>query len=542
MKSSSFAVSLLFAKVNALSLRRADAGVPVLVNPTLMNNTMGDVPLGLNMTVGPDQVQVSQQKLAQGVPVHVVPTLMTDTMHDAKLDMKIVVGPDEIELKKKKQSLAQGVPVYVNPTKATNEMESASMELPNMKVGGNTVTAAQVKGVPVFVNPTKATNEMESASMELPNMKVGGNTVTAAQVKGVPVHVVPTLMTDTMHDAKLDMKIVVGPDEVELKKKQQLAQGVPVHVVPTLMTDTMHDAKLDMKIVVGPDEIELKKKQLQQLVQQSSKKYSDMKEGDLEAEVKKALLAEPAKAKSADEAKKTVDDMKAVEDALGKRILDRLSGYGWQYGYPLYPYVPYGSPLWTDVYGILNPYYAYHDLINRYETANAIAGYAAPGVYEALKGILTPPAAAPADKPAAAKLIQFEDDVVLQLNGVPVSVNPETMMIANTQAATNLGLNIRMGPDDVSFKKNQKQAEHKLEDNVVLQVFGVPVTVNPESMIIASNTEAGSNLGLTNMEIGPDEVSVVQKKATKDIDDKEMKDSISQFNSKLVELKKRFKF
>jgi hypothetical protein len=512
MKSSSFAITLLFAKVTALSLRRADAGVPVTVNPTLMNNTMGDVPLGLNMTVGPDQVQVSQQKLAQGVPVHVVPTLMTDTMHDAKLDMKIVVGPDEVELKKK-QSLAQGPPVLINPTKATNEMESASMELPGMKVGGNTVTAAQIKGVPVFVNPTKATNEMESASMELPGMKVGGNTVTAAQVKGVPVHVVPTLMTDTMHDAKLDMKIVVGPDEVELKKKQQLAQGVPVHVVPTLMTDTMHDAKLDMKIVVGPDEIELKKKQLQQLVQQSSKKYSDMKEGDLEAVVKKALLAEPPKAKDAADAKKTVDDMKAVEDALGKRILDRLSGYGWQYGYPLYPYVPYGSTVWTDVYGVLNPYYAYHDLINRYETANAIAGYAAPGIYDSLKGILTPPAAAPADKPAAApaaaKLIQFEDNVVLQLNGVPVSVNPETMMIANTQAATPLGLNIRMGPDDVSFKKSQKQAEHKLEDNVVLQVFGVPVTVNPESMIIASNTEAASNLGLANMEIGPDEVSVV---------------------------------
>jgi hypothetical protein len=27
-------------------------------------------------------------------------------------------------------------------------------------------------------------------------------------------------MTDTMHDAVLDMKIVVGPDEVALKKKQ----------------------------------------------------------------------------------------------------------------------------------------------------------------------------------------------------------------------------------------------------------------------------------------------------------------------------------
>jgi len=71
-------------------------------------------------------------------------------------------------------------------------------------------------------------------------------------------------MTDTMHDAKLDMKIVVGPDELELQKKkqQQLAQqnGVPVHVNPVLMTNTMHDAKLDMKIIVGPDEVELKKK------------------------------------------------------------------------------------------------------------------------------------------------------------------------------------------------------------------------------------------------------------------------------------------
>jgi len=199
---------------------------------------------------------------------------MTDTMHDAKLDMKIVVGPDEIELKKKQQQhLAQG------------------------------------SGVPVYVNPVKMPNEMESASMDLKNMKVGGNTVSAAQLQGVPVLVNPVLMTDTMHDAKLDMKIVVGPDEIELKKKQQqhLAQGsgvpvyvnpvkmpnemesasmdlknmkvggntvsaaqkqgVPVLVNPVLMTDTMHDAKLVMKIVVGPDEIELKKKKMQQLVQ-----------------------------------------------------------------------------------------------------------------------------------------------------------------------------------------------------------------------------------------------------------------------------------
>jgi hypothetical protein len=70
-----------------------------------------------------------------------------------------------------------------------------------------------------LVNPVKIPNEMAAADMELPNMKVGGNTVSAAQKQGVPVLVNPVLMTDTMHDAKLDMKIVVGPDEIELKKK-----------------------------------------------------------------------------------------------------------------------------------------------------------------------------------------------------------------------------------------------------------------------------------------------------------------------------------
>lgn len=353
------------------------------------------------------------------------------------------------------------------------------------------------------------------------------------------MHVNPVLMTDTMHDAKLDMKIVVGPDEIELKKKQaqHLAQGtgngvpvyvnptvmknemhdadlelkdmkvggntvsaaqkqgVPVHVNPVLMTDTMHDAKLDMKIRVGPDDIELKKKQMQQLVQQISKKskFSEMKESDLEEIMKKQMLAAPTKAASQDEAKKTLDDAKAVEEALGKRILDRLTGYGWVYGYPLYPYVPYGSPLWYDLsYGI-NSIYAYQDWINRYEAANAVAAAAAPGIYEALKNALAPP---PADSkssnstaPAKASLIQLPD----------------------------------------------------LDDTVVLQVNGVPVTVNPESMIVA-NTEAATPLGLTNMVIGPDEVSVAQKKATKDIDDKEMKDSIVQFNQKLAELKKKFKF
>ena len=137
----SLAVALLINNVSAVSLMKNDQGVPVYVNPTVMKNDMENATLGLNMTVGPDQVQVlKQHNLAQGVPVHVNPTLMTDTMHDANLGMKIVVGPDELELKKK-QALAQGVPVHVNPTKMKNEMESASLDLKNMKVGGNPVNA-----------------------------------------------------------------------------------------------------------------------------------------------------------------------------------------------------------------------------------------------------------------------------------------------------------------------------------------------------------------------------------------------------------------
>ena len=417
---------MLLTKSSAISIGKADAGVPVYVNPVLEPNTMANATLGMNMTVGPDEVKIAQKNLAQGVPV--------------------------------------------------------------------------------LVPSSTAKNEMESASLELPNMRVGGNPVSAAQ-----------------------------------------KQGVPVHVNPSLMTDTMHDAKLDMKIVVGPDEVELKKKQMQQLVQQVSNhsKYSEMKETDLEQIVKKQILAGVTKQGSGEEAKKTLDEMKAVEDALGKRILDRLNGYGWVYGTPLYPYLPYGTPAYYDVAGLINSIYSYQDLINRYEVANAIAGQAASGIYDALKNALTPPADAKANAtaPAKAKLLQLEDNIMLQVNGVPVYVNPESMIISNTQASTPLGLNIVMGPDDVSFKKTHKKQAMSLEDNVVLQVNGVPVLVNPETMIVG-NTQAATNLGLVNMEIGPDEVSVVQKKSvpTKDIDDKEMKDSISGFNNKLAELKKRFKF
>jgi hypothetical protein len=99
-----------------------------------------------------------------------------------------------------------------------------------------------------------------------------GNATANATVlaQGVPVHVNPVLMKDTMGDAKLDMKILVGPDELELQKKkaaeaakkQLLGQkeGVPVHVNPVLMKDQMADANLGLNMRVGPDEVSVEKK------------------------------------------------------------------------------------------------------------------------------------------------------------------------------------------------------------------------------------------------------------------------------------------
>ena len=49
---------MLMHDSSAISLRKVDAGVPVLVNPVLMPNTMENATLGLNMTVGADAVQV----------------------------------------------------------------------------------------------------------------------------------------------------------------------------------------------------------------------------------------------------------------------------------------------------------------------------------------------------------------------------------------------------------------------------------------------------------------------------------------------------
>ena len=65
------------------------------------------------------------------MPVLVNPVVMKDTMADVKLGMEILVGPDELELLKKKQKqqmLAQGAP------------ENLGL---NMKIDGMNISVAQ---------------------------------------------------------------------------------------------------------------------------------------------------------------------------------------------------------------------------------------------------------------------------------------------------------------------------------------------------------------------------------------------------------------
>ena len=58
------------------------------------------------------------------------------------------------------------------------------------------------------------------------------------------------------------------------------------------------------------------------------------------------------------------------------------------------------------------------------------------------------------------------------------------------------------------------KAASLLEESVVLQVNGAPVLVNPETMLKV-DTEARTNLGLVDMVVGMDELSVAQKKQLK---------------------------
>ena len=138
------------------------------------------------------------------------------------------------------------------------------------------------------------------------------------------------------------------------------------------------------------------------------------------------------------------------------------------------------------------------------------------------------------------QLPEFDDEVTLQINGVPVLVNPESMLDTNTMAGARIFAKgtLDIGADEVTAVGTKAEGvpvlvnpESMLESNTmagvrvfgkgtldigadevtVLQVNGVPVLVNPESMLEENTMAASRIFPKGTLDIGADEVSVAQK-------------------------------
>jgi hypothetical protein len=104
----------------------------------------------------------------------------------------------------------------------------------------------------------------------------------------------------------------------------------------------------------------------------------------------------------------------------------------------------------------------------------------------------------------------LDDTVTLMVQGVPVTVNPESMMRTDTMGRAHLGVELEVGYNTEPLLLAQTKArssrqeggemERPIDDTVTLMVEGVPVVVNPESML-KENTEARTMLGLQ-LEVG----------------------------------------
>ena len=93
----------VLALLGAASAKRLN-GVPVLVDPVVMENSEASSKLDIDMRVGPDDVSVAKRphRLVeiQGVPVLVDPIVMENTEADSNLELKMMVGPDEVSVAK----------------------------------------------------------------------------------------------------------------------------------------------------------------------------------------------------------------------------------------------------------------------------------------------------------------------------------------------------------------------------------------------------------------------------------------------------------
>lgn len=231
-------------------------------------------------------------------------------------------------------------------------------------------------------------------------------------------------------------------------------------------------------------------------------KLKNMKDEDIvslmQSQIKENKDAKKEASPSDAEAKDA--EMKQVEAALSRRILDRLAGgYG---PYSAYPWA--GSPLLDRIAAV----HAYHDMVLGYEAANNIYGYLVPTLDDVHKvldivtdtsgmvagkggrpvpadpvntsgklgaevaagtAILQSRAAeAAAAAPKESSLIQTESE------GVPVLVRPK--LLPNEAADIDLRQRDYI-IDGVNGYDFVQLSDSIPEDNVTLQVNGVPVLV-----------------------------------------------------------------
>ena len=151
--------------------------------------------------------------------------------------------------------------------------------------------------------------------------------------------------------------------------------------------------------------------------------------------------------------------MKAIEKALTDRIIQRLGGGGY--------YWPYAPAITREIQAIQS----YHDLIKGYEI---------------LRGLYSPPTNADVAKILGLKLNpgNFSNDtkstslIQLEEQGVPVLVKPTLLRNEVVDADLSQRNYVIDGVNGFDFV----QTNDEMDDTVTLQVNGVPVTVNPVLM------------------------------------------------------------
>merc|ERR1719379_2257930 len=233
--------------------------------------------LGENVTLGALKNLVTDKpapitvKLAQKSDSTIMSSLLGENVTLGALKNLVTDKPAPITVK-----LAQ--------TKGKKDSDGAFALMENNVTIGALKNLVTDKPAPITTKlaQTKGKKDSDGAfALMKNNVTIGAikNLVTGKQAlaQGVPIYVNPVTAKDTMGDANLDMKILVGPDEValpkkkaaEMKSKQVLGQkpGVPVTVNPTLMHDSMGDADLGMNMRVGPDEVHVEKNKQVKLAQ-----------------------------------------------------------------------------------------------------------------------------------------------------------------------------------------------------------------------------------------------------------------------------------